>query len=208
MSLAAEILVRPSRRLAAAVLGMALAGNLALGVWLHAVWHAGAEQFSVAWASGLVAGAWIASCVLTGRWWRARGTQRLVIEGNGEAVWLDRPEVRRRNGQHSGCHSAGASMGRTDAESHATAVTDMTTPPGARRLRPVPGSLAWPGIISLQFVADTARQHHEGRSGSAPLIAVVVLADSVSPTDHRALALWMHWLQRKGVPQVRALRTA
>lgn len=197
MFLAAEILVLPSRRLAAAVLVMALVSNLTLGAWLIAVWHSQGPadpQIRVVAASGLVAGVWIASCVLIWRWWRARGAQRLVIEGNGEAFWLDRPDLRGVNG----VQSPGAFVATTDGS------TAANRPQGARRLRPVPGSLAWPGIISLQFVADAAQQHHERWSGASSPTTMVVLTDSVSMTEHRALALWMHWLQRKGAaPRVR-----
>lgn len=202
MSLAAEILIQPSRRLAAAVLVMVLSSNLTIGAWWIAIWHArspGSGQISVAMASALVASVWIASCVLTWRWWRAQGPQRLVIEGNGEAVWLDQPELRRANGYRSVHHSHGVSMATTDA----AVAGDLSQ--GARRLRPVPGSLAWPGIISLQFEADAARQHLTRGSGASQPAAMLVLADSVNPAEHRALALWMYWLQRKGVaPQGRA----
>jgi len=201
MSLAAEIIIQPSRRLAVAVLAMALGSNLALGAWLLAfLRNQGPVEpdLNAMLAFAMVSLVWSASCVLTWYWWRARVLQRLVIERDGEAFWLDQPNSRGAQGLHETSPDVCPALAGVHAaarQSHAIS-----------RWRPVSGSLIWPGIISLQFVADAAQQQPERRSGSSSPMALVVLVDSVSLTEHRALALWMHWLQRKGVaPWVRTM---
>jgi len=193
MNLAAGIPVRSSRRLAAALLTMVLASQCALGAWLMVLWRNHSEidsELRLVAASGLVVMIWTVSCVLTWRWWRGCRTWRLVIEGTGETFRVDRVE-------QPGVF--GAARSRPACESHA----QMSV-----RMRPVPGSLVWPGIIALHYVADAALQHEPWHTFFTRG-AIMFLPDSVSPADYRAIALWMHWLQRKGAaPIARPIRAA
>ena len=56
--------------------------------------------------------------------------------------------------------------------------------------RVLPGSVVWPGMMALRYGVP---------SMGAGARTLLIMRDSVSATDFRALSVWLRWVQRRGV---------